>query len=77
MKHALLAALEASACRSRAARPQARHPGANPVAVSPDTVLAEALRIMNDNAILVLFVVDGGKLVGIVHMHDIVRAGLV
>jgi arabinose-5-phosphate isomerase len=48
----------------------------NPVAISPDTLLAEALRIMNENAILVLFVVEHGKLAGIVHMHDIVRAGL-
>lgn len=52
------------------------HMSINPVAISPDTLLAEALRIMNENAILVLFVVEGGKLVGIVHMHDIVRAGL-
>lgn len=52
------------------------HMSLNPVAVSPDTLLAEALRIMNDNAILVLFVVESGRLVGIVHMHDIVRAGL-
>jgi arabinose-5-phosphate isomerase len=52
------------------------HMSMNPVAVSPDTLLAEALRIMNENAILVLFVVESGRLVGIVHMHDIVRAGL-
>lgn len=52
------------------------HMSVNPVAISPDTSLAEALRIMNENAILVLFVVEAGRLVGIVHMHDIVRTGL-
>ena len=35
---------------------------------------SDALRVMNENAVSVLFVVDDGKLAGILHMHDIVRA---
>ena len=37
---------------------------------------SEALGTMNDNAITVLFVVDSGAPVGIVHMHDCLRAGI-
>lgn len=52
------------------------HMSANPLAVPQDMLASEALRLLNENAISVLFVVESGKLVGIVHMHDIVRAGV-
>jgi arabinose-5-phosphate isomerase len=40
------------------------------------TILAaEALRLMNDWKVACLFVVDNGKPIGIVRMHDILRAG--
>jgi arabinose-5-phosphate isomerase len=48
-----------------------------PVTVTGETLASEALRILNENAVSVLFVVDGETLVGIVHMHDLVRAGVV
>ncbi|BBC71548.1 KpsF/GutQ family protein [Altererythrobacter sp. B11] len=53
------------------------HMSPNPLAVNPDTRASDALRILNENAVSVLFVEEGGKLVGIVHIHDIVRAGVV
>ncbi|AOR77476.1 KpsF/GutQ family sugar-phosphate isomerase [Novosphingobium sp. 11B] len=52
------------------------HMSINPLSVQPDTLSSEALRILNGNAISVLFVEDQGKLVGIVHIHDIVRTGV-
>lgn len=52
------------------------HMSVNPLAVTPATLASEALRILNENAVSVLFVEDGGKLVGIVHIHDIVRTGV-
>ncbi|WP_232493670.1 KpsF/GutQ family sugar-phosphate isomerase [Novosphingobium kaempferiae] len=52
------------------------HMSVNPLTVSADTLASDALRILNENAVSVLFVVDAGKLVGIVHMHDIVRTGV-
>lgn len=53
------------------------HMSPRPVAVSAQTLASEALRLLNENAVSVLFVVeDDGKLAGIVHMHDIVRAGV-
>jgi arabinose-5-phosphate isomerase len=53
------------------------HMSPRPVTVNEDTLASEALRLLNENAVSVLFVVDNEKLVGIVHMHDIVRAGVV
>ena len=54
------------------------HMSPRPVTVSPGTLASEALRLLNENAVSVLFVVeDSGKLAGIVHVHDIIRAGVV
>ena len=53
----------------------------NPKTVSPDTLVAEAMAVMNDlkNAfrkITCLLVVDGsGKPAGLLHIHDCLRAG--
>jgi arabinose-5-phosphate isomerase len=48
----------------------------NPKAASPGMLAAEALKIMNEARITVLFVVDAGRPVGILHVHDILRAGV-
>ncbi len=53
------------------------HMSVNPLTVTPDMLASDALRILNENAVSVLFVEDQDKLVGIVHIHDIVRAGVV
>lgn len=53
------------------------HMSPKPVTVTADELCSDALRIMNENAVSVLFVVDAGRLTGIVHMHDIVRTGVV
>ena len=46
----------------------------NPKSLSPDSLSAAALRIMEQHSITVLPVVDAGKkLVGIIHLHDIVK----
>jgi arabinose-5-phosphate isomerase len=45
--------------------------------VTPDMLAAEALHIMEDNAITGLVVVDTqGHPVGVVHLHDLIKAGL-
>jgi len=46
--------------------------------VPPAMLASEALALMSDPApaVTVLFVVDGGKPVGILHVHDILRAGV-
>ncbi len=47
-----------------------------PTTVTPDTLAAEALEILNTRRITALFVLDGEKPVGIVHVHDLLRAGV-
>ena len=48
---------------------------ANPKTIAPDAPLADAIALMTDMKITSLFVVDGGKPVGVVHMHDLLSAG--
>ena len=36
----------------------------------------EALNIMQEHTITVLPVVQAGQLIGIIHMHDLLRAGI-
>lgn len=42
----------------------------------PDLLAAEALKLMNEARITVLFVVDDDRPVGILHIHDLLRAGV-
>jgi len=50
---------------------------ATPQTVSPDTLASEALKLMEDRRITVLFVIEHGRPAGILHIHDILRAGVV
>jgi arabinose-5-phosphate isomerase len=47
-----------------------------PRTVRSDQLASEVLEVMNSSKITALFVVEGGKPVGIVHMHDLLRAGV-
>ncbi len=48
-----------------------------PQTIGPDALAAEALKVMNERRITVLFVVDSGRPVGILHVHDLLRAGII
>ncbi len=48
----------------------------NPITIASDMLAAEALAIMNGRSITTLFVVDAGRPVGILHIHDLLRAGV-
>lgn len=50
----------------------------NPKTTVPDILAAEALKIMNSTGkgITMLFVIENDKPVGIIHMHDCLRAGV-
>ena len=50
---------------------------AEPTTVTLDTLAAEALKLMEDRRITVLFVIEHGRPAGILHIHDILRAGVV
>tara|TARA_R100000750_G_scaffold62405_1_gene56074 strand:+ start:1070 stop:2023 length:954 start_codon:yes stop_codon:yes gene_type:complete len=47
-----------------------------PLVTAPDTLLIEALGIMNTTKRTVLLVTDGDRLVGLLHIHDALRAGV-
>ncbi len=47
-----------------------------PNTVCPDQLAGEALEILNSLKRTVLFVVEGDRAVGLVHMHDLLRAGV-
>jgi len=47
-----------------------------PLTIAPGALAAEALKLMNERRITVLFVVDQDRPVGILHVHDLLRAGV-
>jgi arabinose-5-phosphate isomerase len=47
-----------------------------PLAIDPRALAVEALQIMNERSITVLFVTEGERPVGALHLHDCLRAGL-
>jgi arabinose-5-phosphate isomerase len=62
-------------------RPARQIMTADPVTIRPGALAAEALGIMNTRGIdgggiTALFVVEGKRVVGIVHIHDCLRAGV-
>ena len=50
---------------------------ATPQTATPDMLASEALKLMEDRRITVLFVIEHGRPAGILHIHDILRAGVV
>jgi len=49
----------------------------HPKTISQDLLASEALEILNSSKITALIVTDANKPIGIVHLHDILRAGVV
>lgn len=48
----------------------------NPRTITPDTLLVEALAIMRDNKITQLIVENDGEYLGMIHLHDILKEGI-
>ena len=46
-----------------------------PKTVRPDQLVSEALELLNATKVTALFVVEDGKPLGIIHVHDLLRAG--
>jgi arabinose-5-phosphate isomerase len=49
---------------------------ASPKVVQPDQLASEALQIINSSKITALVVVEAERPIGIVHFHDLLRAGV-
>jgi arabinose-5-phosphate isomerase len=46
-----------------------------PKTVRPDQLISETLEILNSLKVTALFAVEAGKPVGVIHVHDLLRAG--
>jgi arabinose-5-phosphate isomerase len=46
-----------------------------PKTVRPDQLISETLEILNSMKVTALFAVEAGKPVGVIHVHDLLRAG--
>jgi arabinose-5-phosphate isomerase len=49
----------------------------NPKTIAPDTLAVEALDLMRSNDISALLVVEDQRYTGVLHLHDLVREGIV
>ena len=50
---------------------------ASPKTIGPDELAAEAMDVLQKNEISQLVVVEKGKYLGIIHLHDLIREGLI
>ena len=48
-----------------------------PTTIRPNALASEAVSVMNERKITNLFVTDKGRAVGVIHIHDCLRAGVV
>ena len=55
--------------------PVGAHMTPRPLTIAADTLVSEAARIMTANAVSALFVCEGQRLLGVIHLHDVLRAG--
>jgi arabinose-5-phosphate isomerase len=46
-----------------------------PKTVRPDQLISETLELLNAMKVTALFAIEGGRPVGIIHIHDLLRAG--
>ena len=49
----------------------------SPRTVTAQTLAGEAARLMNERRITVLFVVEDGRPLGVLHVHDVLQAGVI
>jgi arabinose-5-phosphate isomerase len=49
----------------------------NPKTIEPDVLAVEALKLMREKSITQLIVTEGGHYLGMVHLHDLLKEGLI
>lgn len=52
------------------------HMTAPALSISPDMLTSDALRVLNEKSVSALFVCRDERLIGVIHIHDILRAGI-
>lgn len=49
----------------------------NPVTISGDAMAVEAFKILKDKNITQVIVVDGNDYLGVIHIHDLIKEGII
>lgn len=49
----------------------------NPKRISPEAMAVDAKELMEDFGITQLLVEDNGKYAGVIHLHDLVKEGII
>jgi arabinose-5-phosphate isomerase len=49
---------------------------ARPICAKPDQLASETLQLLNASKITAVFVVERGRPIGVIHLHDLLRAGV-
>ena len=49
----------------------------NPITARPEMFASEAIKILNEKKITNLFVIENNKAIGVIHIHDLLKAGIV
>ena len=49
----------------------------NPKTITPGTLAAKAIQVMEEHSITSLIVSNENKIEGVIHLHDILKAGIV
>jgi arabinose-5-phosphate isomerase len=49
---------------------------ARPICAKPDQLASETLQLLNAAKITAVFVIERGKPIGVIHLHDLLRAGV-
>ena len=49
----------------------------NPITIAPDSLVIEALTLMNKKSITSIFVTQNNKIIGVLHLHDCLKLGFV
>lgn len=48
----------------------------NPITANPEMFASEAIKILNEKKITNLFVLENNKPIGVIHIHDLLKAGI-
>jgi arabinose-5-phosphate isomerase len=49
---------------------------ARPICAKPEQLASETLQLVNASKITAVFVIERGRPIGIIHLHDLLRAGV-
>lgn len=49
----------------------------NPIRIAPDALAVEAFRVLKDRNITQVIVAAGDQYLGVIHIHDLIKEGII